>query len=605
MPAFSPTALTWYGILALLVAVVYQQGPAAILDKVLPDTGLFIKIIQNAFSDTHCYVSITTLDSNLPHAECFSVAGGKFTRVFLDDTSFAVIKEKRTGHVIPGLWDGHGHLLQYGELLDSVDLFGAANMDEVKSKIVEYKRNHEEAGTKEQWLRGVGWDQAKFKGKWPVASDLEINKEFKDQYVMLDRIDVHCVWVSNKVLSLLPSPLPKVEGGEIPAKGVFCDNAMDIVMKYYPKPSNQRKAKFVKDAIWELNKVGVVGMHDAGVLPEDIKLYQELVKDEDWSLRVYAMLECETRNTFCPTDASKFSERNGKLDVQSVKLFADGALGSWGSAMIEPYNDKKSSTGSLLINATALTKLTQQWARAGYQVNIHAIGDLANKLAVEAFTAAYPLLCPDLTPKECQAKHRFRIEHAQIIHPETLRIMADIGIIPSIQPTHATSDMHYAESRLGHKRMEEEAYLMRSLLPLRPILGSDFPVEPANPFAGIYAAVTRRSPQTGLDANGGTTGFIPGETITLEDALEGFTRNAAHGAFSEGRVGSIEKGAWADWVVLDESIETIGEEEIRKLTVKETWIGGKQVYHRAGPIPMPYRMFEGPGDFRKKNVEEP
>ncbi len=260
---------------------------------------------------------------------------------------------------------------------------------------------------------------------------------------------------------------------------------------------------------------------------------------------------------------------------------ADGALGSWGSAMIEPYSDKPSSSGSLLLNATALSKVTVDWASAGYQVNIHSIGDLANRHAIDAFEAALKTLCPETSVRKCQEKYRFRIEHAQIIHPDDQHRMAELDIIPSIQPTHATSDMGYAESRLGLQRTRDEAYRMRSLFPLRPVLGSDFPVEPASIFEGIYAAVTRRSPRTGLDPSGGKTGWYPEETITLHEALNGFTTNPAYGAFLEGKAGIIEEGAYADWVVLDRPLDVLDPEDLRQMTVRETWVGGKRVYQRS------------------------
>lgn len=247
--------------------------------------------------------------------------------------------------------------------------------------------------------------------------------------------------------------------------------------------------------------------------------------------------------------------------------------------MIEPYSDKPESSGSLLVNATTLSRVTYDWAvKAGYQVNIHAIGDLANRLAVDAFEAALKRLCPHANLRDCQAKRRFRIEHAQIIHPDDQRRMSELGIIASIQPTHATSDMGYAESRLGQQRTKDEAYRMRSLLPLRPVLGSDFPVEPASIFEGMYAAITRRSPRTGLDPSGGKAGWYPEESLTFEQALEGFTVNAAYGAFLEGKAGVIEAGAYADWVVLDEQLESLDPEALMKVTVKETWVGGKRVY---------------------------
>lgn len=189
-------------------------------------------------------------------------------------------------------------------------------------------------------------------------------------------------------------------------------------------------------------------------------------------------------------------------------------------------------------------------------------------------------LCVGSNLDECRRKYRFRIEHAQIIHPEDQRRMASLGIIPSIQPTHATSDMGYAESRLGKQRTKDEAYRMRSLLPLQPILGSDFPVEPASVFEGMYAATTRRSPHTGLDPNGGKAGWYPEETISLTEALRGFTINPAYGAFLEGQAGVIKEGAFADWVVLDAPLESMDLENLREVKVKETWVGGKRVYQR-------------------------
>lgn len=248
--------------------------------------------------------------------------------------------------------------------------------------------------------------------------------------------------------------------------------------------------------------------------------------------------------------------------------------------MLKPYSDRPSMTGSLLVNASTLTSLTQSWASAGFQTNIHAIGDLANRLAIDAFEATYPIICPDETAASCQSKHRFRIEHAQIIHPDDQKRMFDMGIIPSIQPTHATSDMYYAEDRLGHERTGEEAYRMRSLLRLDPVLGSDFPVEPPNPFEGMYAAMTRRSPKTGLGKDGTEEGWYVEEALTTEGALRGFTGNPAKSAFLEEKAGVIQEGAFADWVVLDEPLMCMDAEDLLKLKVRETWVGGKCVYRR-------------------------
>ncbi|GJN70846.1 hypothetical protein PLIIFM63780_002561 [Purpureocillium lilacinum] len=601
---------------------------------------------------TYCYGSVRTQDADRPAARCFSVRDGRFTRVFADegevsdteagagdgagagaessaqgpDGTTVVVND---GHVIPGLWDGHGHLLQYGQLLHSVDLFGSASLDEARDRIAAYRAANPGAGTKDNWIRGVGWDQAAF-GHMPTAQDLEADARLAGAYMMLDRIDVHCAWVSQAVLDLLPADVPDVPGGEVirdPGMGVFCDNAMDQLVALWPAPSPDAKARAVRTALRRLNEVGLVGMHDASSTPADHRMYAAMAAAGDgaWTVRVYAMLECERRNTFClddddnadgdgddDSDALRVERDDGMFAVRSVKLFADGALGSWGSAMLEPYADHPWSSGSLLINASDLTAVTKAWAAAGFQVNIHAIGDLANRNAIAAFEAALRQQCPeeddavDSEPPNsasnsnsdrngddqdaaaallarCQAlHHRFRIEHAQIIHPDDQRRMRALGIIPSIQPTHATSDMKYALSRLGHLRADTEAYRMRSLLDmgLPLVLGSDFPVEPPNPFHGIYAAVTRKSPATGRGLDGSEQGWHVDQALSLDDALAGFTTGPAYGAFLEGKAGTIREGAFADWVVLDEPLGEPDVEKLRTLKVRETWVAGKRVYAR-------------------------
>jgi len=248
--------------------------------------------------------------------------------------------------------------------------------------------------------------------------------------------------------------------------------------------------------------------------------------------------------------------------------------------MLEPYADRPQSSGSSLIDRSTMKKLTRLWSKAGFQVNIHAIGDQANRDVIDAFEAAYTHLCPDSSPQKCQEKHRFRIEHAQIIHPTDQDRMFALGIIPSIQPTHATSDMYYAETRLGPSRTAREAYRLKSLLPLGPILGSDFPVEPADPLHGIYAAVTRRDPRTGKGKDGADEGWYVEEALNMSAALAGFTTAPARGAFLEGKAGLIEEGAWADWVVLDVPFDDMHPEDLLTTKVRETWVGGKMVYKR-------------------------
>ncbi|KAM7199371.1 Amidohydrolase family domain containing protein, partial [Naviculisporaceae sp. PSN 640] len=546
----------------------------------------------------YCYEGVKTEALALSQGEnkfnCFGVSPstGRFTRVFESNSLESSTADIRKGHVLPGLWDGHGHLMQYGEFLHSADLFGSKSFDEIRGRLRGYLDSKLGSGTRDNWARGIGWDQMAL-GGMPTADLLEEDEQLRGKYFMLDRVDVHCTWVSQAVLDLLPDDIPDVPGGEIvrtPGMGVFCDNAMDIVMSLWPRPNAAKKKEFVKSAMRELHKGGLVGMHDAGVFPRDIALYNEMSQSsEDWTLRVYAMLECAERNTFCPQDAKKIEHPDGLFTVRSVKLFADGALGSWGSAMIEPYTDRPSTSGSLLVNASTLTSLTKSWAGHGFQVNIHAIGDLANRYAIDAFNATlFHLYGPSSSESSYRSlqttHHRFRIEHSQIIHPADQIRMSKLGIIPSIQPTHATSDMAYAGKRLGPQRTAAEAYRMKSFLTkldLSPVLGSDFPVEPPNPFEGIYAAVTRKNPHTGLGAPGEEDkGWYTEEALTLEEALAGFTKGAAYGAFLDGQAGIIKEGAFGDWIVLDEDIEKVGEEDIRKVQVRETWVGGRRVYSR-------------------------
>lgn len=230
-----------------------------------------------------------------------------------------------------------------------------------------------------------------------------------------------------------------------------------------------------------------------------------------------------------------------------------------------------------------MTNLTRAWALAGYQVNVHAIGDLANREVINAFTAGLQAVCPEAGDnpealRVCQTKHRFRIEHSQIVHPADQIRMHQIGLIPSIQPTHPTDDMRFALERLGPFRTDVEAYRMQSFWDIAPILGSDFPVEPPNPFQGIYAAVTRKSPTTGKGFNGSDEGWHADQALTFDQAMWGFTGATAYAAFLDGKAGIIKGGAFADWVVLDKPIEEIPIEDFRNLTVKETWVAGRRVY---------------------------
>jgi hypothetical protein len=272
---------------------------------------------------TYCYEGIKTQSDEVPVANCFSVSPtGQFTRVFqtsLEDEARNNIGYTK-GYVIPGFWDGHGHVLGFGEVLQTAQLYNSKSLHETIARVRDYVLGHPKSGTKEDWILGSGWDQAAF-GRMPSSSDLEGDDVLKDRYIMLYRVDVHCIWVSNVVLDLLPDPIPEVPGGEVIGKGVFCDNAMDVVLKHAPKADQARLTSYLKSAMKELNRVGIVGVHEAGVTPSNLKLYNHLADTENWTVRIYAMLECQTRNTYCPNDAAKINREDGRLMMRSVKLF--------------------------------------------------------------------------------------------------------------------------------------------------------------------------------------------------------------------------------------------------------------------------------------------
>ncbi|CUS15259.1 unnamed protein product [Tuber aestivum] len=572
-----------------------------------------------------CYQRIDTLSPTNDSFTCIQASdrSGQVLHLFnhsgYSDSNGLEAWDMNAGYVIPGLWDGHGHVLQYGEMLSGVKLYGAESVDAIRTRIKEYQKKNPTHGGKARWIRGIGWDQMYFGGIMPIAvpilpvgnEQLSQDPELSGLYIMLDRVDGHCVWVSEPVLNLLPAPFPEIPGGEVitnPGVGVFCDNAMDPVFSAWPRPGRDEKIGFLEDAMKSLHSVGIVGIHDAGVLPADVEMLNDLADAGRLTLRFYAMLECPVRNTICGSKVRMVHREDGKLSVRSVKLFAgmcsvgcgitcakptkdmtDGALGSWGAALLSPYSDRPNATGTMLIEEEDLYSIAKGWDNLGYQVNIHAIGDRANRAAITAFENILKLFCPRssyheaCSLRELQGEKRFRIEHAQIISPEDQERLVNMGIIPSIQPTHATSDMAYALARIGPERLTRSAYRMKSFYDagLPVILGSDFPVEPPSPFAGIYAAMTRRSPGGGSSENDTCPecGWYPEEKITLQEALGGFGVNVAWGGFMDDKgVGELKVGGWADWIVLDKDIWAVGEEGIRDVKVLETWVAGKRVW---------------------------
>jgi predicted amidohydrolase YtcJ len=369
------------------------------------------------------------------------------------------------------------------------------------------------------------------------------------------------------------------EGGRIirlasgsPA-GVFIDNAQSLIGRAIPAstPSDIRKA--ILAAIAECNRWGLTGVHDPGEDAETIGIYEQLAKEGKYNLRNYVMLSdpgepgspATLRNPYL-VRGPQSALYDGHLWVRAIKLYADGALGSRGAALLAPYADEPTNSGLLVSRPEHIEAWAEAGLRRGFQVNVHAIGDRGNRIALDAFEAALKTIPT--------ANHRFRIEHAQVLSPEDIPRFAKLGVIPSMQATHQTSDMRWAETRVGPQRIRG-AYAWRSLLNTGVVIpnGTDFPVEEVSPLLTFHAAVTRQDP-----TNSPAGGWYPEQKMTREEALQSMTIWPAYAGFQESVLGSLTPGKYADFVILDRDIMHVPDTEILGARVVSTWIAGKRVY---------------------------
>lgn len=513
--------------------------------------------------------TIHTVDGDLSQPECFAVKKKRFSAIGKRTTlsqqypnaQITTLGAKST--IIPGLHDSHAHLMQFGFSLATVDLVGATSVSECVDRIRQFalERN-------DDIIYGGGWDQTKWPGEtnFPTATDLDADPILRGKGIVLYRVDFHVLWVNGKILDMLGDLPDTVDGGEIIRPlGCFLDNAVDLVLAKLPPWTDAQKTRYLAAAVEQMHSHGLVGLHDAMVSPQDLAFYKAAVDQGTFAIRMYAMLYCGV-NVFC--EAEKLHNYgDDRLTMRSVKLFGDGALGSWGAAMIDKYDDNEGS-GFLRSEEHVFRDVIHKWISEGYQVNSHCIGDLANRVILDAYEQ-----------EGITAKDRFRIEHAQIMTLDDIERVGRLGIIASVQPTHATSDMGYAELRIGSRI--RGAYAWKSLINASAIvtLGSDFPVEPVSPLEGIHAAVTRTSPRTDTSPHG-LDGWYPEQRLTRLEALKGFTIIPAYASFHEKEYGSIEVGKRADFVVLSDDLlhERVAAKEIRKLKVMATVLDGQIVY---------------------------
>jgi len=519
---------------------------------------------------------IYTSDVNRPVAEALAVRAGRIAFVGSNRGALA-LAGPRTERldlagktVITGMVDAHAHLLGLGQALCTVDLVGTRSYDEVIARVVERAKTARPG----EWIRGRGWDQNDWADtRFPTHAAL--SRAVPNNPVYLTRVDGHAALVNAKALDLaqVTAATPEPSGGRFirdsanNPTGVLVDNAQGIVGRVIPAPSRAELREQTLAAIAEANRWGLTGIHDAGVAPEGIAVYEELAKEGRYSLRNYVMVRSSDSvlDGFMQRGPQK-ALYDGRLWIRAIKLVADGALGSRGAALLEPYSDDPGNTGLITTPPERIRSVAVRALKAGFQVNVHAIGDRANRIVLDQFEAALR--------EVPTADHRFRIEHAQILRYQDIPRFAELDVIPSMQGSHQTSDMYWVPNRLGWARAQG-AYAWRSLLNTGVVIpnGSDFPVEAVNPLISFHSFFTRQDAD-----NFPPGGWMPEQRTTRQEALLSITLWPAYAAFMENESGSVTAGKYADFVVLDRDIMAVAPEAVLGTHVLLTVLGGKVVY---------------------------
>ncbi len=522
---------------------------------------------------------VYTVDEAYPIAEAFAVRDGRFVAVgssadVSQAYSSARVEDMRGATIVPGLIDAHGHLVRKGLSMINVDLVGTTSIEDILARLRERDLRLPEGA----WIEGRGWDQNDWPEiRFPTRHDLDA--VFPSRPVLIERVDGHMSWLNTAALNaigydsllMMPSPvggrIGRDENGDL--NGLFLDTASDMVLDLAPPPSRAVLRTAISLAFEEAARVGLTGVHEPGVKLDTLILYKQIAAEGNMSLRIYALAEgTGPLFRYLCSEGTMLGYKD-LVWTRAVKIYADGALGSRGAALLAPYTDDPGNSGLLIHPEAELENLVQAVSGCDLQPAVHAIGDRANRVALNMFESLGDSVRRELRP---------RLEHAQVLDPEDLDRVAELGIVASMQPTHATSDMYWAEDRLGPPRLAG-AYAWNSLhrSGVRLAFGSDFPVETVNPLAGMYAAITRQDSSGWPDG-----GWLPDERVSRDDALRGFTINAAYAAFMENEVGSISTGKYADFVVFDRDIMQVPAPELLTAKVAATYLGGRRVYDAQG-----------------------
>ncbi|HEX4495848.1 MAG TPA: amidohydrolase [Thermoanaerobaculia bacterium] len=505
-----------------------------------------------------------------------AVRGGRIAYLGTDDGAAALrgpatkVIDLAGRAVTPGLIDAHSHLAGLGEALEQVDLVGAATYEEVVRRVREAAR----ALPRGAWVRGHGWDQ----NRWPekrFPTHEALSAAVPDHPVWLSRVDGHAALVNASAMKALgiDAQIKDPVGGRFlrdaagRPTGVLVDNAKGWAEGRLPPPSDDERRRTLRQAARHCVALGLTTATDMGIGEGEIRAYQALKAAGELPLRAAVFLTDDASLLDRWFARGPLIDPDARLTIRGVKLYADGALGSRGAALIEPYSDDSGNLGLMVSTGDHLAEVARRAADKGFQVAIHAIGDRGGLVAIDAMERALQGPRPEA---------RFRLEHAQVLRLQDIQRLARLGIIASMQPTHATSDMPWAGDRLGPRRLAG-AYAWRKVLDAggRLALGSDFPVESPDPRLGLYAAITRQDLQGNPPG-----GWLPGERLTREEALRGFTLDAAWSLFLDKETGSLEVGKRADLVVFAQDPMTVPEREIPRAAIDYTVVEGQVVYER-------------------------
>ncbi|GAA4401272.1 amidohydrolase [Nibrella viscosa] len=512
--------------------------------------------------------TVYTVDSTFSTAQAFAVQDGKFLAVgstddILNQYEADSVADLGGKPVYPGFYDPHAHFMGLGQVLDQADLVGAASYDQVIQRLKDYAQKHPDA----MWIIGRGWDQ----NDWPekrFPTKAKLDAAFPNIPVALTRVDGHAMLVNTKAMRLAQlTSGSQVAGGEVVLEngqptGVLVDNAMQLVRRVIPQPDAADKERMLLAAQKVCLSHGLTTVSDAGLNRSDIELVERLQQEGKLKIRDYVMISLGEPNLDYYLKRGPF--QTDRLTVRSFKLYADGALGSRGACLRAPYSDRPGTQGFLLLSPTELERILTLLADSKFQANTHCIGDSANHLILGLYGKLL----------KTQNDRRWRIEHAQVVTPDDFWKFNRYSVIPSVQPTHATSDMYWAADRLGPVRVKG-AYAFNDLMKQNGYItfGSDFPVEAVNPLYGFHAAVARVDDK-GYPAGG----FQMENAVDRTAALRAMTSWAAYANFEDHLRGSIQPGKQADFVVMEQDILKIPNEQLRTAKVAQTWVGGERVF---------------------------